>query len=236
MLVYRGLRCFKTVATATSRGARCGSTAAGMDPAPYPRVSIRGDALPSMVGDHSWGHEGLQNAGEELREGSWRERMEANGGPREITSAVYKQCPDGVRDLVDEILTLNRIEIEVFCRHLQNRLAITDEMKWSMPLKGEPGYGDGKSVSFAGGSDTAGGAAATEAEKKDSYDLKINSFVDGSKIKIIKEVRTATGVGLKEAKELVDGIPNVVKKGMTKDEADALLKVITDAGGIAELV
>eukprot|EP00605_Chrysophyceae_sp_TOSAG23-4_P002143 GSChrysophyteH1.ASY1.ANO1.2370.1 assembled CDS len=140
--------------------------------------------------------------------------MEAYGGQREISAAVYRECPDGIRNLVDEILTLNRVEVEVFCRHLQQRLAITDEMN----------------------SGAADGGAAPAGETKDAFDVKINSFKDGSKIKIIKEVRAATGMGLKEAKELVDSVPAVVKKDMARDEAEALLQVITEAGGIAEVL
>jgi large subunit ribosomal protein L7/L12 len=115
-------------------------------------------------------------------------------------------------------------------------LAITDEEKWAQPLKGEAAYSSGKSVSVGGGGAGATGAGdAAAASKKDSHDLKLVSFADGTKIKIIKEVRAATGLGLKEAKALVDGAPAVVKQGLTKDEADALLKVITDAGGVCEL-
>ena len=244
MFALRGLQKVKPalqVARRAGRDAakpctRWSSTSAEKDPSPYPRLSIRGDALPDIVGDHSWGHEGLQNAGEKLREGTWRDRMEAHGGQREITAAVYKECPEGIRNLVDEMLTLNRLEIETFCRALQTRLAITDEEKWAQPLKGEAAYSSGKSVSVGGGGAGATGAGdAAAASKKDSHDLKLVSFADGTKIKIIKEVRAATGLGLKEAKALVDGAPAVVKQGLTKDEADALLKVITDAGGVCEL-
>ena len=212
---------------------RWGSTSTGPDPVPYPRLDIRGDRLPDVVGDHSWGHDGLERANEKMVEGSWRNRMEANGGQREITAAVYRECPDGIRNLVDEILTLNRVEVEVFCRHLQQRLAITDEMNWSMPLKGEPGYGDGSAIVSSRASNDGESPAA---ESKDCFDVKINSFKDGSKIKIIKEVRAATEMGLKEAKELVDSVPTVVKKDMTKDEANALLTVLTEAGAIAEIL
>lgn len=223
-------------APGTRWGFRCGSTSTGSDPRPYPRLSIRGDALPDVVGDHSWGQEGLQSAGEKLREGTWRDRMEAHGGQRELTAAVYQECPDGIRNMVDELLTLNRLEIETFCRALQTRLAITDADKWAQPLKGEAAYSSGKSINLDLGSGDAAGADAGAASKKDEHDVKLVSFADGTKIKIIKEVRAATGLGLKEAKAVVDGAPAVVKEGLTKDEADALLKVITDAGGVCELV
>lgn len=78
----------------------------------------------------------------------------------------------------------------------------------------------------------AGGAAA--AEEKSSFDVILKD-VGQSKIPVIKVVRDATGLGLKEAKALVDGAPKAVKEGLSKDDAEALQKKLKDAGAEAEL-
>ena len=79
----------------------------------------------------------------------------------------------------------------------------------------------------------AGGAAAA-AEEKTSFDVVLASAGD-QKIKVIKVVRDATGLGLKEAKELVDGAPKTVKEGVSKDEAEELKAKFTEVGAVVEL-
>jgi large subunit ribosomal protein L7/L12 len=73
-------------------------------------------------------------------------------------------------------------------------------------------------------------AAGEEAEAKDEFDVILTSFGD-KKIQVIKEIRGITGLGLKEAKELVEGAPIAVKEGVNKDEAAEIQKKIEDAGG-----
>ena len=85
-------------------------------------------------------------------------------------------------------------------------------------------------VAVAGAGD-AGGEAAAE---KDSFDI-ILAAVGDKKIKVIKEVRTITGLGLKEAKDLVEGAPGPVKEGATKDEADEIKAKLEEAGATIEL-
>ena len=74
----------------------------------------------------------------------------------------------------------------------------------------------------------AGGEAAAEA--KTEFDVILTSFGD-KKIQVIKEIRGITGLGLKEAKELVEGVPKPVKEGIPKEEADEIQKKIEEAGG-----
>ena len=83
----------------------------------------------------------------------------------------------------------------------------------------------------------AGGAVAGEAaaEVKDSFDVKLVNFGD-KKINIIKEVRAITGLGLKEAKDLVESVPSELKKEASKDEAEEIKKKIEAAGGKVEIV
>ena len=76
-----------------------------------------------------------------------------------------------------------------------------------------------------------GGAAA---EEKDSFDVVLTSFGE-KKINVIKEVRVITGLGLKEAKDLVEGVPQPVKEGATKDEAEGIKKKLEEAGASVEL-
>jgi len=84
-------------------------------------------------------------------------------------------------------------------------------------------------AAVAGGD--AGGAAA---EEKDEFDVVLTNFGE-KKINVIKEVRTITGLGLKEAKELVESAPKAVKEGVKKDEAEELKKKLEEAGATVEL-
>ena len=76
----------------------------------------------------------------------------------------------------------------------------------------------------------AGGDAGGAAEEKTEFDVVLAS-AGSSKINVIKEVRSITGLGLKEAKDLVEGAPKAVKEGVSKDEAEALKKAIEEVGG-----
>jgi len=80
----------------------------------------------------------------------------------------------------------------------------------------------------------AGGAAEAPAEEKTEFDVILKA-AGASKINVIKVVRAATGLGLKEAKAVVDGAPNAVKEGLPKEEAEKLLKELQDAGAEAEV-
>ena len=77
-------------------------------------------------------------------------------------------------------------------------------------------------------------AAADAAEEKDEFDVILAAAGD-KKINVIKEVRTITGLGLKEAKDLVEGAPKPVKEGVKKDEAEELKKKLEEAGATVEL-
>ena len=80
----------------------------------------------------------------------------------------------------------------------------------------------------------AGAAAGEAAEEKSSFDVVLASAGD-QKIKVIKVVRDATGLGLKEAKDLVDGAPKTVKEGVSKEEAEDLKAKFTEVGAVIEL-
>ena len=76
----------------------------------------------------------------------------------------------------------------------------------------------------------AAGGGDAAAEVKDEFDVILTSFGD-KKIQVIKEIRAITGLGLKEAKELVEGVPKAIKEAATKDEAAEIQKKIEGAGG-----
>jgi large subunit ribosomal protein L7/L12 len=77
----------------------------------------------------------------------------------------------------------------------------------------------------------AGGDSADAAEEKTEFEVVLESFEASSKIKVLKEVRNATGLGLGEAKALVEAAPKTIKEGATKDDAEALKKAIEAVGG-----
>ena len=80
----------------------------------------------------------------------------------------------------------------------------------------------------------AAGAAAPVAEEKTEFDVVLKSF-GAKKLDVIKAVREITGLGLKEAKEMVEGAPKTVKEGVSKDEAESVKKTLEDAGAEVEV-
>ena len=89
-------------------------------------------------------------------------------------------------------------------------------------------------VAVAAGAPAAGGDGAAAAEEKTSFDVVL-AGAGAQKIQVIKVVRAVTGLGLKEAKDLVDGAPNPVKEGIAQDEADQIKAQLEEAGATVEL-
>ncbi|MEM9420589.1 MAG: 50S ribosomal protein L7/L12 [Planctomycetota bacterium] len=111
-------------------------------------------------------------------------------------------------------------------------LSLKDAVDLADYLKAEYGIepAAGGAVMVAGG----GGGGDEAAEEKSEFDVVLKSAGD-QKIKVIKAVREATGLGLKEAKELVDGAPSTLKEGLPKEEAEKLAEAIKEVGGECEL-
>jgi large subunit ribosomal protein L7/L12 len=80
----------------------------------------------------------------------------------------------------------------------------------------------------------AGGGEAAVVEEQTEFDVVMSSFGE-NKVSVIKAVRTITGLGLKEAKDMVEGVPATVKEGSTKDDAEEVKKQLEEAGATAEL-
>ncbi len=111
-------------------------------------------------------------------------------------------------------------------------LSVLEASELSKMLEEEWGVSAAAPVAVAAA--PAGGEAAEAAEEKDSFDVILTAS-GANKINVIKEVRTATGLGLKEAKDLVDGAPKPVKEGVSKSEAEELKAALEKAGATVEL-
>jgi len=111
-------------------------------------------------------------------------------------------------------------------------LTVIEAADLSKMLEEKWGVSAAAPVAVAAASGGAGDAPA--AEEKDSFDVILAAAGD-KKINVIKEVRAITGLGLKEAKDLVEGAPKAVKEGCAKDEAEELKKKLEEAGATVEL-
>ena len=98
----------------------------------------------------------------------------------------------------------------------------------------EEKFGVSAAAATVAAAPSAAGAAPAAAEEQTEFTVMLTAS-GASKVNVIKVVRAVTGLGLKEAKDLVDGAPKAVKEGISKADADALLKQITEAGGSAEI-
>ena len=98
----------------------------------------------------------------------------------------------------------------------------------------EDKFGVSAAAAVAAAAPAAGGAPAAAAEEKTEFDVILNAAGE-NKVNVIKAVRELTGLGLKEAKDLVDGAPKPVKEGVAKADAEAMVKKLTDAGAKAEM-
>lgn len=98
----------------------------------------------------------------------------------------------------------------------------------------EEKFGVSAQAAVAAAPAAAGGEAAEVAEEKDEFDVVLSSFGE-NKVGVIKAVRAVTGLGLKEAKDLVESAPSPVKEGANKDDAESIKKQLEEAGASVEL-
>jgi large subunit ribosomal protein L7/L12 len=132
---------------------------------------------------------------------------------------VSKNWASGIKELGDKIVNLTLMQAKELTDYLKDEYGI------------EPAAGG--AVVMAGTAQTSA-AVAEEAEEKSSFDVILKEFGD-KKIQVIKEVRALTGLGLKEAKDLVDNVPKPVKEGLSKEDAEAAKKQLEAAGAVVEL-
>ena len=122
-----------------------------------------------------------------------------------------------IKELAEQLVNLTIKEASELAKHLEEEYDIKPAQA---------------AVAVAGPAGAGGDGAA--AEEQTEFDVILTSFGD-SKIGVIKEVRSLTGLGLKEAKELVDGAPNPIKEGVSKEEADDIKAKLEAAGAEVEL-
>ena len=124
-----------------------------------------------------------------------------------------------LQQIEESIVNLSLLEAAELVKKLESRLGVS-------AAAAAP-------VMVAGGG-AAAGAAAAPAEEKTEFTVVLKE-VGANKINVIKAVREVTSLGLKEAKELVDGAPKSIKEGVSKDEAETIKKKFTDAGATVEV-
>ncbi len=113
------------------------------------------------------------------------------------------------------------------------KLSLTEASELVKALEEKFGVSAAPAV-IAGGAAAAPAGEAAAQEEKTEFDVELKA-VGGNKINVIKVVRSITGLGLKEAKEMVDGAPKVVKEAVGKEEAEKIAKELKDAGAEVEL-
>ncbi len=133
------------------------------------------------------------------------------------TAEATTEFDDATKKMGDEIVGLTLLQAKSLANYLEEVHGI--EPAGGGVVIAAPGAGDG------------GGAAA---EEKTEFDVILTGFGD-SKIPVIKVVRASTGLGLKEAKDLVEGAPKPVKEGISKEDAEKLKKEIEGVGGSCEI-
>jgi large subunit ribosomal protein L7/L12 len=137
---------------------------------------------------------------------------------KEADNTEGKSWSKKAKELGDKIMGLTLMEAKELGDYLKEEHGI------------EPAAGG--AVMMAGAMPAAG--AAEEVEEKTTFDVILKEFGD-KKIQVIKEVRALTGLGLKEAKDLVEGAPKAVKEGVSKAEAEEAQKKLQEAGGTVEI-
>ena len=113
-------------------------------------------------------------------------------------------------------------------------MTVLDLVELKNKLEEEWGVTAAAPVAVAAPGAGAGGDGAAAAEEQSTFDVVLTE-AGGQKIQVIKVVRALTGLGLKEAKDLVDGAPNPVKEGLAKEEADTIKGQLEEAGATVEL-
>jgi large subunit ribosomal protein L7/L12 len=114
------------------------------------------------------------------------------------------------------------------------KLSLLEAVELKKALEDKFGVTAAAPVMMGAAMPAAGGGAAAPAEEKTEFTVELKN-AGGQKINVIKVVRAATGLGLKEAKDLVDGAPKVVKEGLSKADAEKLKKELEEAGAQVDL-
>lgn len=136
-----------------------------------------------------------------------------------------------VEELFNKIIWLDMVEVHLLAELINEKMGLKiSDAERELMARGGGGGGGGGGNKAEDGED--GGAAA---EEKTAFDLKLTGFDAKAKIKVIKEIRAITSLGLKEAKELVEGAPSIVKKDIKKEEAEELKAKLEGLGATVEI-
>jgi len=122
-------------------------------------------------------------------------------------------------------------DLKKFAEELVN-LSVKDVNELATILKDE--YGIEPAAAAAAGPAAGGGQAAEASEEQTEFDVILKE-AGGTKLQVVKAVKELTGLGLKEAKDIVDSVPKAVKEGVSKAEAEGIQKALEDAGAVVEL-
>lgn len=133
-----------------------------------------------------------------------------------------------LNDLADRICKLSSFEVAEVLKFMEARLEVRG-IDISDNVIGFAGSGHGA------GTAADGATTVEEVQEKVAFDIKLNGFDAKAKIKVIKEVRAITGLGLKEAKTLVEGVPNTVKTNMKKEEAEEMKERLEAVGASVDI-
>ncbi|MCL7037240.1 hypothetical protein MKW94_001783 [Papaver nudicaule] len=151
-------------------------------------------------------------------------RLPADYDPSNFDPTEHRSPPsDRVFNLVDEVSGLTLLEISQLSQIIMKKLGMKEAPVVGVMKPGAVGVINMKS---------AGAASAKEEKKpeKTVFELKLEAFEAASKIKVIKEVRSFTDLGLKEAKDLVEKTPTVIKAGVTKEEGEQIIEKMKALG------
>ncbi|CAH2076464.1 unnamed protein product [Thlaspi arvense] len=134
---------------------------------------------------------------------------------------------ENVSRIVNELSNLTLLETMDLTEILRQKLDVGEMpvMAAMMPGMAFPGSGGGKS-----GAAAAGKGEEKKAEAKTAFDVMLQAFEAASKLKVVKEVRAITDLGLKEAKDLVEKAPTLLKKGVSKEEAEKIIEKLKAVG------
>lgn len=127
-------------------------------------------------------------------------------------------------------MALSRDEI----KEALGQLPVLELVELINELENDWGVSAAAPVAAAAAPSAAGGESAEAAEEQTEFDINLSSFGD-NKVSVIKVVRSITGLGLKDAKELVESAPSTIKEGASKEEAESIKKDLEEAGASIEI-
>ena len=157
----------------------------------------------------------------------------------DVATSSDGDAPEHVVQLVDQVLQLNMLEMKQFIDTLGRKMGVPEGMMSGGGMMMGGGMMGGGGMMPQGGAAPAGGDAGAAApepvEEKTHVDIKLSSFDAKSKIKVIKEVRALTGLGLKQAKELVESAPASIKDNVKREEAEEIASKLKELGAEVEL-